>query len=614
MVDKRVAIDFETYLIDEEEGTLPRPVCLSYYDGEEAGLLIGSRVPEFLRSIPITTEIIAHNVQFEFGVILKHYPELTDWVLERLAAGTLWCTLISEQIIDMRRTVEHNKYSLAALVLKYLDKDISAGKSGGDAWRLRYSELDGLPISKWPKEAVEYSLSDSIYAYKIREYQDTSHLDSVISAIQLGLMSDRGFKVRKEYVAEKIEELKNQMGPIREELISLGMAHYNKKGVFARKTKVFMEYLEVNEPVLVYTTTDRVSTTKKSLTSYETPASDLWYQYAHLDKMLGTYFKTLGKARDVVRTDYNAVVDTCRTSSRGSSLLPALNMQNAPKSGGVRESLEAREGFMLCSIDYGSLELLCAAQQLFNIYGRSSMMDVINEGDTPVDLHSVLGAYLMSMESGREVTYKEFILNKKEEEYKNYRQLAKPINLGYPGGIGPKTMSATALDSYGVTLSVAYARELKRRFFQLYPELDLFLNSCSSKLRTGNYVTYKDGKKVPEYYYIVQGIKRAGCTYNAACNGFLMQTPGAIGTKRMLRRVLERTIKDDSIFPLAFIHDELLLEIREGEDLEKNVEEISYLMIDSMKEVLPNIRISVEADVGKVWSKDGMGWSKIYWR
>ena len=615
---KRIAIDFETYLICEEEGTSPRPVCMSYYNDNYSGVLIGSDIVVFLKSIPEDVEIIAHNLKFEFNVILKHYPELTSWVFSRLEAGTVWCTLISEQIMELSHTVKTNKYALSDLVLRYLGIDISETKKGDDVWRLRYAELIDIPLEEWPLEAVKYSIGDSEYAYKIRAKQSISHLDSVRASVILGMMSDRGFKVRQDYVEEQISLLNTKMIPIQNNLIESDLAGFDKKGIFKKKTKAFQEQLETTEEHLSYTNSNKVATDRKSLGTYSAPIAKQWSSYAHDEKILNTYFKTLGSVRDVIRTEYNAVVDTCRTSSRGSKLLPAVNMQNLPRSGGVREALIARSGYVLCSIDYGSLELVCTAQQLYNVYGKSSMMEALNKGDAPVDMHSILGAYLMGNSLGSTVSYEEFVKNKKNPEYKNYRQLAKPINLGYPGGIGPKRMIVMAKDMYDVDLDYTYAVQLKTTFLSLYPELDLFLNRDASMLKTGQKIVYKAGtpeeKKAPEYSYIVNGVKRAGCTYNAACNGFLMQTPAAIGTKRMLWRAGQAIINNESIYLLAFIHDELLLEIKDDENLENNVEKMSYIMIDAMKEILPDVRVSVEADVGPIWKKDGMGWSKTYWR
>jgi DNA polymerase I-like protein with 3'-5' exonuclease and polymerase domains len=243
------------------------------------------------------------------------------------------------------------------------------------------------------------------------------------------------------------------------------------------------------------------------------------------------------------------------------------------------------------------------------------MKDAINYGDSPVDMHSILGSFLMSIDKQKEITYEEFVLHKKEPGYKEYRSMAKPINLGYPGGIGPAKMVMLAKDDHNVEITLAHAKELKSKFFDLYPELDWLLNRDLNQLKTGNKITYKDGNSSPEYSYSVLGMRRRGCSYNAACNGLLMQTPAALGTKIMLWNLLKETKDDSNIELLAFIHDEVLFEIKDNDSMKDNVEKVSYIMVDSMKKILPDVRVSVEADVGYIWKKEGLGvFSKTYWR
>jgi len=53
-----------------------------------------------------------------------------------------------------------------------------------------------------------------------------------------------------------------------------------------------------------------------------------------------------------------------------------------------------------------------------------------------------------------------------------------------------------------------------------------------------------------------------------------------------------------------FIHDEVLLEVPVNEDHRMHMGNVKRLMIDGMREVVPDIRIAVECVVGGTWSKD----------
>ena len=71
-----VGIDFETHLISQEMPN-PKPICLSYYDGTNSGILVGKDIEEYLHKILSSdAKIIAHNMSFEANVIDTWYPQL----------------------------------------------------------------------------------------------------------------------------------------------------------------------------------------------------------------------------------------------------------------------------------------------------------------------------------------------------------------------------------------------------------------------------------------------------------------------------------------------------------------------------------------------------------
>jgi DNA polymerase-1 len=62
---------------------------------------------------------------------------------------------------------EGARYSLALLVLRYFGIDISEDKKNPRAWRLRYGELEGAPISEWPADAVAYPKRDARFTVDV---------------------------------------------------------------------------------------------------------------------------------------------------------------------------------------------------------------------------------------------------------------------------------------------------------------------------------------------------------------------------------------------------------------------------------------------------------------
>ena len=667
-----VAIDFETYLIGEPD-IIPKPVCLSWYDGENEGICVGmTEMHEFLQKIltDSTYYIVAHNMKFEALVIYEHFPLLREQLLSKLRLNHLICTKICEKLINNIRKKQTFSQSLAALVQQYFETDISEDKKNPDAWRLRYSELDGKVLSKWPAEAVKYALDDSIWAYRIWGIQKQLSPDyglSVRSEVMLGLMAHIGILIDQDRVNLLEKEVKAILEPRYAQLVEAGLCSPPLGKLKPKKNmNEFREYCRSQFKNLEYTAKGTISTSRESLTRYAAEKQDdnleAFLEISNYEKVETAFINNLKEANPYMRTEYNAVVSTGRTSSYKSKLYPTVNIQQMPRqvkgvTYDVRNCFRARPGHKLVSIDYAGLELAATAQQLFNFYGCSKMLNTLNSGTEPTDMHSQFAARIMSLKTHTKVTYDTFIEHKKEKEYAKYRQLAKPINLGFPGGIGYDTMRTLLFQSgivpqlevikeaknkdelfgYWRILSKEYNNlrirqigpkkfqlvvdelvQLKKELFELYPELGKFLNEGHKAFLTGETRWVKDDfgtwEEEEMYAYEVSGFKRNWCTYTALCNGFLMQSPSAIGAKTMVCDVMERYLTHKSVNILAFIHDEILFEVLDNGQKYGTIEDIAYQMIESMQSVLPDVRITVEASMMDYWSKSGGEYEKVFWQ
>lgn len=645
------SIDFETHLIGED-AIYPKPVCLSAYNGRETFLFRKEEMQQFLAKILPKDTIIAHNASFECGVIAHHFPELIPEMLKAIDEDRIICTKVIEKLIDILREKPTNKATLASLVSLYFGEDISATK-GEDAWRLRYAELED--VEEWPQEAIDYAIDDSVWAYKVYEKQeDVEYALSVKSEIYLNLMGATGIQLDTDRVNKLKEEVLGYLNPNYEFLIEKGFCKKDpKKEQPTKQMKKLREYLETLPIQKMYTKKGVVSTTSESLEMYNKQVDDKILQtfsdIAVYEKVLTAYLSRM-KDVNVIYSQYESTKSTGRTSSNSSKLFPSLNIQQMPRkvpgvSYDIRNCFVPRPGFKLLSIDYAGLELCSTAHQLYKFYGYSSMRDMLNDGDEPADLHSRLAARL------KQISYEEFLANK--HLYKEDRQKAKPINLGFPGGIGYDTMrhllwrdgiktnfkilhtEKTKKELYyylhslcSPELRIARLKKneyaivqdelvkLKAEFFRLYPELERFLKEDHVKFQDGNvkYVKneFDEWEEEPMHSYNIYGHHRKWCTYTALCNGFLMQTPSAVGAKRAVNVIMSKYYQNPDINPLAFIHDELVFEIKEDRlDL---VDDLADIMIDQMKTVLDSVRITVEASVMNQWQKEDGFWTKTYWR
>lgn len=648
------AIDFETNPISVG-AIFPSPICVSTHSENGSNLYIGKDMEQRLYKWLREDTIIAHNATFELCVILTHFPNMKDIVQKALEEDRIICTLINEQHININREKPLNKMNLAALVLHHFKTDISETK-GEDSWRTRYNELEHTPLIQWPKEAVDYAIDDSVWAYKLHKQQ--INVESSLSlkcSVALNMMASEGMTISPERVETLKKEVMEFLQPKYDFLIQEGFCSPVKnKDIPKKKVKKLKEYIEVMPLEFMYTAKGSISVTGEAIEYYrnqiENPILKAFSEIAEYEKVLSSYVSRM-EGENIIYTSYSTVKNTGRTSSSGSTLFPSLNIQQLPRevknvTYDLRNCFIPSPGFKILSIDYAGLELASTSHQLYSVYGRSKMRDTINEGESPIDMHSKLAAYLKKM------SYTEFLERKKE--LKHVRTLAKPINLGFPGGLGFDTMrkllymagiktkfkilhkairkehlSHLLFSLKAPDLRIARLNkeewalvqdelvELKRAFFSLYPELEDFLKhkhkefimKGSTKWSKNEYGEWELDDM---YKYSVGGFERSWCTYTAFCNGFLMQSPAAQGAKGAVCAIYNKYVDNKDMFPKAFIHDEILFEVREGrEDL---IEEASCIMIEEMQKVLNSVRITVEASLANEWTKTNEYWTKQYWR
>jgi DNA polymerase I-like protein with 3'-5' exonuclease and polymerase domains len=94
------------------------------------------------------------------------------------------------------------------------------------------------------------------------------------------------------------------------------------------------------------------------------------------------------------------------------------------------------------------------------------------------------------------------------------------------------------------------------------------------------------------------GRLRARATYSARRNT-TFQGPASDGAKLALYRLWRA-----GFVVVAFVHDEVVVEVDEGADLAATKEQIDAILIDAMREVCPDILIEVEGTFRRRWGKD----------
>ena len=187
---RRIGIDTETYLINADQGIVaPRLVCLTYCTEEaDVGLLGRDDALATMHALLDADDIefVAHHARFDFAVLCAADATLLPKVFRAYDEGRVRCTMVREKLLALARgeladegdtgAKRNVRFSLAACIERRFNIDLSEAKGtkGGPLpWRMRFSELDGIPVESWPTEARDYALDDAKYNLALFDAQTT---------------------------------------------------------------------------------------------------------------------------------------------------------------------------------------------------------------------------------------------------------------------------------------------------------------------------------------------------------------------------------------------------------------------------------------------------------
>ncbi len=540
-------------------------------------------------------------------------------------------------------------------------QDITGTAEAGAAWRLRYCELDGVPLAHWPREAVQYAIDDATWARKVFVVQEQTRAPrgyrsmnseslQVYAATVLRMMSSVGFPVDREQVERVNARIEAVISTVESNLqvngIVRGDGSVNQSVLHPRIEAAWA----IKQQFPRRTNSGKISADDETLEALEgiDPVLDMYRERVGLSKIKTSFMPNLTGGR--VWSNYDILKETGRVSSYGNSdkakrrpLYPAVNIQQIPRKDGVRECFLPPTGeptlpcavppnWVLCSMDYSALELCSVGQVTYSLFGFSVHREKINAG---YDLHSYLGSgmamplapHVVDGTSDHELAYMALrkyakaklpddddvsemaeLIRKMRKEAGSWRNFAKPTGLGYPGGLGPATLVTFAKATYGVEMTEQQALAFRDLWHAIYPEMKPFFAWVNKQTDTQK---PSDGL----YVYETQGFNRfrAGASYCATANGKAMQSLSADGAKRatawMGRACFGGLDKSSPYFLLngsllaAFIHDELLTAFPDDVLLTERCLLGSNLMVEAMRKSMPDVKITVEPACMRRWTK-----------
>jgi DNA polymerase-1 len=322
--------------------------------------------------------------------------------------------------------------------------------------------------------------------------------------------------------------------------------------------------------------------TRKQSTDYEAlrrlasvhPLPDLVLRFRSATKLKSTYLDgllaLLNPATGRIHTTFNqAVTATGRLSSSNP------NLQNIPARGEeasiIRKGFIPSEGCEFMSADYSQVELRIFA----HLSGDTGLMEAFRRGE---DIHRRTAADLLGVEP--------------DAVTPEMRRIAKAVNFGIIYGMGGQRL-ARELD-----ITLEEAKHYISAYYSRYPGVQAFREEMITKARTYGYVTTLSNRRryLPEINN-ENGAVRAEAE-RMAVNTPVQGTAADIIKKAMISihgSLRERGLKSRMILQ---VHDELLLEVAEGER-----QEVSQLVKRVMEGAASlSVPLVVEVKYGQNWA------------
>lgn len=491
--DAVFAFDCETTLIDEAHPWLtPAYVIGAACDGEQGYFVPRERVGAFFTT-HAGLPLVLHHAAFDLAVIHLLAPEIDvyAWVDD----NRVWDTQLLHRL-HMLGTVGHTASNKGESTLEHcaethlglrLPKDVT--DSAGRPVRLSYGRWLGRTPDEIEPVYLEYLAQDVIATFllhqhlrrqlrklldgsrkvwgyvspewldeQVRAWGPQTHHIQLRASIVLRAITNNGLHLDTARRAKLVEILEAVLDQKRQALRQHGYLPGQQgsgkalQGIFRRLTH---DHPEMDFP---RTETGLYATSYEVLQdlSGTAPFVQLLLEYREVEKLLGSFLTKM--ARRVLHPSFGVLARTGRTTSFGE-----INAQNLPTDDRVRSCFVPSPGYVYVDADYKTIELATLAQACVGQFGLvSKMADAINADQ---DLHTLVAAQ---------------VTGKTEDEVtKAERKKAKVINFGKPGGMGDKTLKAYAKTSYGVPLTDGEVEALSDAWFDLFPEMKVFLGDAT---------------------------------------------------------------------------------------------------------------------------------------
>lgn len=294
--------------------------------------------------------------------------------------------------------------------------------------------------------------------------------------------------------------------------------------------------------------------------------------WRELTKLKSTYADSLEKLIQPdgrIHTTYN---QTVAATGRLSSNDP--NLQNIPirteLGRGIRKAFHAERGYKLASLDYSQIEL----RVLAHMCGEPALVEAFTQR---VDVHTVTAQQMFGL--GEQAASKE------------QRRLAKMLNYAVLYGVSEFGLA----QQLGGGFSVSEARALIQQYNERFPSVREFTKSIVAEAKSKGFTVTLYGRR--RYFPDIHAPKLQERKYaeRQAMNAPIQGTAADMLKLAILK--CHELLKGTGTNMLLNVHDELVFEMREGE------EELIPKLREAMETALPlNVPVEVDAKIGCDWN------------
>jgi DNA polymerase-1 len=583
-----IAFDTETALIADGLQAPPL-VCMSIAHEDGTELVHHTEARSWILALLVSDRVlVGHNVAFDFGVVASKFPDLMPAIFAKYERGEVTDTLLRQKLIDIASSSRGFKsYSLEELARRWLRRPLDK-----DTWRKRYGELYDVPLSFWPKGAKAYALEDArttLDLWSEQERAQDMHLADQYrqarAAWWIHLMRSWGLRTDPVPVEALAERLQTKHDEIKAKLVEAGLVRANGSRDVKAASAHMVRVCAAKGVSIKITAKDRVKLDKDTCELTGDATLELYGEYSGLKTRIGNFVKLL---RSGTTTPIQAYFDSLKETGRTSS---SPNVQNLPRSGGVRECFVPREGKVYAGADYSTFELRTVSQVILLVLGiRSKLAEALNAGFDP---HLEIARRIVGC------SYTEAVarLAAGDETINDARQVGKVANFGFPGGLGITRFVHFARTNYSVTITEDEARALKTYWIEAWPEFVPYFKWI------GDQCEGRPGKIKQVFVERYRG----GCSFTEACNTLFQGL--AADAAKAAGFLIAKVCYVDTDSPLFggrivnFVHDEFIVEVDDDDRAADAAEELARLMVVGASRFLPDVPPLAEPYLARRWSK-----------